>query len=440
MTGLGRGRITPVGRALSVAQMANSVAGWLEVGPRPHAVALGTTGLLVLLAPVRFAVLVVVLPPAQYGILSIFNTLTSLLPIVLILGLSLEVQRLTALGGVAILGPLRRSLFAVVAVMTVPAAGASVLIAATLQTSEPAPVLGLLATAVAVPVAWCIVQSQTLLGLGRRSAAVLTLFTYNALLTVSVLPFLLLPELASVSAVLAVWAVAAVVGVAVGAGLLRVGSGTGPGPQAAALTSDAPAMRLEPRRGLATLPALVGTWYLVLIARWGLGVSGGPEAVATFSLAWTLADLGFLAAATVPNLASTAIILGRQSPRAVFLLAVPVLCGLTLMGGAALAAYLVAVAPDYHFSAEAAAAMLVAAIARLAIVTWLPKSAALRAQSRVSSAFLAAGVGLTVFMLVVGPTTAEAAAVALTACFCAIAVVQIGLMPHPVASPTSSGS
>jgi len=393
----------------------------LERGRWPHVVAVITTGVLAAMSPLRFIILVGRMTPDAYGYLSVFNTLTSLLPYALALGLPLQFQLLTGRFGVSALGVLRPMGIRVVLLTSIPAVGACYLFARPFAEASSVVPLAAMSVITSACVAWTILLSQTLLGLRARAASVLAMFGYNSLLTGIVLPFVLWqPGAVSVSAVMLAWTIASIVGLIVAIALLGLTLGRrGPA------DAHGPVPTLGVFKGLPILPTLAGPWLLLMLVRYILGVTSGGQALATFALSWTLVDLAFLMAATLPTLASTDVMLGRRSAWPVFATTTVFLVLLLVVGIVVLQLVVASVAPSYGFSMATTLLVAIGAIGKVAVITWLPRSVGRGREGRVSLVYLVALAGLALGLLIIRPTSPEAYALALSASFTFVALFQI---------------
>ena len=392
---------------------------WLEAGRRPHVVAVTATVILAALAPLRFSVLVSRMDPDGYGYLSLFNTLTSLLPYALTLGLSLQFQHLAGAHGSRAAVPIVRRGTEIIALAAFPGFLVSLLLALPFDAAGPPLLVALLVVVTSAAVALTITISQVLLGLQSRSASVLVMFGYNVFLTLAVIPFLSGGHV-SVTDVLAAWTIASLVGLILALLWLRI-SASGRSTLPAANRGD---MHLRHLDGLLTLPALVGPLLLLLLTRYLLGLFGSGGALATFAISWTLVDLAYLIAVNVSTLASTDIMFGRRSPVPIFALSAVTMFGLVTAGYLALLLFVQAFAPSYKLSLVVTALMLTVGVARVAITSWLPRVVGL-ARERITSTLYAGGAGLLTLVLVVWHAAEPVPyALCLSLTFAAIGIAQ----------------
>lgn len=282
-------------------------------------------------------------------------------------------------------------------------------------------VIGVLSTLTSVFVGLTILASQTLLGSGRTSWAILSLFSYNVMLTMVILPLPILAIPVTVSVVLALWMVASFIGVVVSVWFYRRVR------LAAALNdvSDVSISRLNLMDGLVSLPMLAGPWLLLFLVRLLVGIMAGAETLATFALAWTLVDLAYLAAINIPMIASREIMRGSRSPKPVYLASTIVLVGLVILGYGILVGYVAVRSLPYEVSLSVTVVLVLVGIVRLAVATWLPKSVADRRHATVSFAFVTAAVTVVVLAALGLGRSGEGAGLALAVAFGVVAAIQL---------------
>lgn len=413
----------------------DSMRRWLEEGRHPHAAAVMATVVLVALAPVRFSVLVSRMDPEAYGYLSLFNTLTSLLPYALTLGLSLQFQLLAGTHGSGAAGPIVRKGTRIVLIATVPGFLLCLALALPFGAAGQPLVLALFSIVTSAAVAITITISQVLLGLRSRSASVLVMFGYNVFLTVTVLPFLGGGRV-SVMDVMGAWTTASLIGLGLALLWLRYA----PSSLGEAAAATVAAVDIRHFDGLLTLPALVGPLLLLMLTRYLLGLFGSGSALATFALSWTLVDLAFLISVNVPTLASTDIMFGRRSPTPIFALSAIAMVGLVGVGYLALEVFVQTFAPDYRPSFLVTSLMLVAGIARVAITSWLPRAVGLTRERRVSALYAGGAVALAVALAAWRPTGPIPYALCLSLAFAMVAVAQAVLIGWGQASVTTDAT
>ncbi len=151
------------------------------------------------------------------------------------------------------------------------------------------------------------------------------------------------------------------------------------------------------REGLESIPTLAGAWVLLLITRVHLGTALGNEQLASFSLAWTAADLAFLVSVTLITTASTAIMDGTESALRMFGRATGIALLLLVLGSLAVPVALLVFAKEgYAFSYSLLALTGVATVGRLAISAWLPVSVRHRSVWTLSELYVGAAVTLVV--------------------------------------------
>ena len=244
------------------------------------------------------------------------------------------------------------------------------------------------------------------------------MFGYNILITIVVLPLAFTSGPVTTTEVLLLWMIASLGGLA-WAILLLFFAWRG-APRAAVASEEVPV-----REGLVMLPTLIGPWLLLFAVRYLLGISAGGAAVAQFSLSWTLVDLAYLAAVNVPTLYARDLILGTRRPARVFALSASILLTSTTVGFVLLVAYVAAFAPDYELSIATTLILTFTGILRVALATWLPRSAVTRRQGRVSGAFLFSGVLIVGVMAGLGVTSVEVASILLAVGYGFVVYVQV---------------
>jgi hypothetical protein len=392
-----------------------------ETGHHPHVIAVLTTALLALLAPLRFSILVGRMDPSSYGYLSIFNTLTSVLPYVLILGLSWQLQIVSSRFGLGVTKRLRRIGIRLVAAASLPTVATAYVLAQQFPEAVAPGLLALLTVITSAAVGLTMLASQTLLGLGARSASTLAMFGYNVLLTVVILPFLWGDRPIGVVEVMGAWAVAAVVGLVFAVVCLATALST----FASVSIDPIPRRLIDIPRGIASLPAMVGPLLLLLVSRYVLGITADGAALATFALSWTLVDLAYLLSVNVPTLASTDIMRGTRAPLGVFVVSATACAVLVALGHGLLIFFLSGAAPQYHVSTAVTVAMGVGGIARLMIVSWLPRSVELAREGVVSVSYVIVALAMSGLLWLTKPTDPLMYASALSACLFTVGIVQL---------------
>ena len=421
-----RWRPSLAARPAEVTTRPGGIRNRLEAGRGPHAVAVATTVVLAGLSPLRFSILVSRMEPAAYGYLSIFNTLTSLLPYVLALGLTLQFQLLAGSYGRAATSQLIRRGSAVVLVTALPGFGLCYVLALPFSSAGSPIVLAGFSIVTASAVALTITIAQILLGFRSRSASVLVMFGYNVFLTITVVPFLVWGPV-TVSSVMGAWMVASLIGLGL-AGWWLHSTRTPDAGDASRAAASVSRIRMRYADGLLTIPALVGPWLLVMLTRYFLGLFSTGSALATFALSWTLVDLAFLISVNIPMLASTEIMFGRRSPVSVFLVSGAALTVLTGAGYLALELFVGTFARSYEPSGLVTALMLGTGLARVAISSWLPRAVGLMKERAVSAIYVGSAMALAVGLVVWRPSSPVPYALSLSLAFVLVAIVQAFLL------------
>jgi hypothetical protein len=388
----------------------------VERGRRPVQISMAASGVLGILSVGRFVVLVAVMDPADYGRLSVFVALAMLLPYFVTWGASLQFQRITRFSGPGAMDVLARWGFK----GEVIAAPLALLVAGFVSApfTEGDPRLVLFVTIQALGLGFVSLMAQALLGLRYRTLSALVSFASNAAPTMAVLVLLPLGLAGDLTAVLGSWAIAMSVAAVASLATARL--------VAARMLRHEPALSRPSvphlREGLTSIPTLAGAWLLLLITRVHLGTALGNEQLASFSLAWTAADLSFLISVTLITTASTAIMDGSRSPLRMFVRSACILLALLAMAGLAVPIALALFAREgYTFSYGILALTGLATLGRLAVSAWLPVSVRARSVWILSGLFLIAAALLAALFTAVSLPTAEAYAAGL-----AIACLGVG--------------
>lgn len=364
-------------------------AGYFERGRLPLLVNTGSSALLAALTLVRFAVLVAVLSPHDYGTLNVFVTMTNVLPALLSLGFAWQVQRVAHDEGPQAIDGMLRTGLAWNLTMFVPVLILAFGLGLPFAPPGDAAVLAIATVAISAAGSVAALVSQINLGLGNRSESAFVMLLVNGGVTAAVLPLVVFGG--GVSTLLLLWALLAVAGALVGVRLLR----------RHAVGVPQTRVRLSKREGFMSIPALVGPWVFLFALRYALGLTMSPTDLASFAISSTIADMAFLIAAAVVNVRSS-YVLGGEDPNRSLRLAIPVLLGLTALGTAVITVVVPLLAKDgYVVSIGTTAALAVACVFRLHFNAWRSRTVRLQRVHLTARAFLVVAVVVPLVLVLV---------------------------------------
>ncbi len=386
-------------------------SGYFERGRRPLVVSTSLSGMLAALTLVRFGVLVAVLSPHDYGTLSVFVTMTNVLPALLSLGRAWQYQRVAREHGPAAIDHLLRDALRLNAWTFLPVLALAIALGLPFADGDVLP-LALATVAISAAGSFAALTSQISLGLGYRSRSSFMMFLVNGGAALAVLPVLAWGG--GIEVVLGSWAVCSVAGAVVS--LLLVRRHRGGVPQTAVPVST--------REGLTSIPALIGPWAFLLGLRYALGLTMSPADLAIFAISSTIADMAFLIAAAVVGVRSNRVLDGEHPSRSL-VLALPVLVGLAALGTLVIAVVLPLIAQDgYAVSVTTTAALVVACAFRLDINAWRSRAVRMRRVHLTARVYLVIAVVLPLALAVAGADRTELFGIAAALGFAIIAGYQ----------------
>lgn len=392
----------------------------IERGWRPMAISVGASAALAVLTAVRFVFLVRLLPPAEYGRMNIFLTLTSVAPLMMALAMPWQYQRVARREGAAAVGSLCRSALIINVVSTAPALVALFAIAAPVAGRAHPGTVAVLLVAISFATSMTTMYASIMLGLGRRSLSSIVMFAINIGPTLSLVPIALTDE-ATVVALLGWTAlVCVIITIATRMVLARV-------------VRPWPSRRrrglLSFREGALSLPAVVGPWAFILCTRYLLGLNVDVTAVAIFAICSTVADMSFLVSAAALNYFSNRVLDEQQAPTRGLMLVVPMHVALTAAGSLLIAVVLPRLGNDqYHVSWPAIAVLCLAGAARLHFSAWRVRAVGRQRAHMSAWTYLVVVLAGTAFLAIVRPQALVVYAFVLFAGFaCAAAAQRISL-------------
>jgi hypothetical protein len=317
------------------------------------------------------------LDPSEYGFLAIINTMTSFVPYLMTLGYSLQYQLMTVERGPAALEVLSRQAVSNILRSAVPCGALTILFVAPFASPQKTLTIAALAVITSGCVAYMMLASQSLLGLGNRSSSALCLLVYNSLCSLFILPLAALHSVSILSIVL-LWTVAAMLGALVSKRLLNRFQSL---PQLSRLP-------LSLTQAGWALPVLLGPWTFLMLGRYFLGFSASTADVTQFSLAWTIVDLSYLVAVSGVTYLSTRLMRQDISPSLVF--GFSALSYSVILGCVAITASFAIprINALYHINAILVVVLALTGLARLAQATWAPLIVINRAIHRLSLVYV----------------------------------------------------
>jgi O-antigen/teichoic acid export membrane protein len=390
------------------------VIGRAEAGRNPFYISSGLAAALAALTLIRFVILVAVLAPSEYGRLNIFVSFVNVAPALMSLGISWQYQRVARYAGPGSARKLVRIGHKVLFLALVPSLVATVLIESPFVHSDESLILIAICTVViSAATSLATLYSQIVLGLEFRSLASFMLFAVNGGVTLALLPILVSGN-ATILMVMGFWAIASLLACGWSYKALRI------------LTYAHKQVPVSAsfREGIFTLPALVGTFLLVFLARYLLGIYAGGATVASFSISSTVTESAFLISVSLVGVYSNKIMDGEHPNRSL-LLAIPFLVGLTAIGLLVILFLLPRIADsDYSISVAVTAILTAAGICRLFISAWRARAVALRRVGASSWSYVVVGAVLAAALIIAKSSDMDTYALALTAAFLIIAFYQ----------------
>ncbi|MBX4170569.1 oligosaccharide flippase family protein [Rhodococcus sp. DMU2021] len=350
--------------------MTATLPGALERGRLPMVLSMVMSAALAVITALRFVVLVQFLTPDDYGRINIFATLTSVVPLLMSLGMSVQYQRVARAAGSKSLRTLTRTALVVNALTTLPTFVIVLLIAHPLSGPEGYVLPAILAVVISAATSIATLYSQTALGLGYRTTASGMLFLVNACGAVPLVP-IWISETASVTSVLAWWAAGAAIACVLSRAIL---------PSKEMIPVDDLDPHLSYREGIYTLPVQVGPWLILFLVRYIIGLNIDTSAIAAFAVASTVADMGFLVASAALGFFSNRLMSNQITPARALLFTTPVLLAVTAGGGAIVYLFLPIIGKggDYEFPVAVSIILAMLSLTRLYISAWRPRIVGLR--------------------------------------------------------------
>ncbi|WP_418345003.1 hypothetical protein [Rhodococcus pyridinivorans] len=388
----------------------------LERGRLPMILSMAMSGGIALITAFRFAILVQFLTPDDYGRINIYSTLTSVVPLVMSLGMSVQYQRIARATGSQAIPSLTRATLVVHAFTTLPTLVIVALISRPLGGEEHYFWAATMTVIIALATSVTTLYSQTALGLGYRTTASGMLFLVNAAGAVPLLP-IWISSTASVNSILAWWAAGAVAACAASRLIL---------PKTELSVVNSLDARMSYREGLLTLPVQVGPWLLIFLVRYIIGLNIDASAIAAFAIASTVADMGFLVATAALGYFSNRLMTNHISPTRALILTAPVLIVITIAGGVVVDIALPAIGKggDYTFPILIAVLLAVFNLIRLYINAWRPRIVGIRKLQSTSWVYIGTVISVSILLLTWKPTSLEPYAYCLIIAFALIAAVQ----------------
>jgi hypothetical protein len=398
----------------------------LEQGRRPFYITVSCAVAVALSAVARFVLMVWALQPAEYGLLTLFTTINTILPAILILGTSLQLQRIVRQVGLPFIPfGLRRGVAAILWTAGPSFVVLSALLLPYISSWSSLLTSCLLAVVISAATGVCSFCSQVLLGVGYRAVSAMVMLGANTVLTAT----LLLPELfddTTTVSILAWWAAGSLL-VAVCTYLMCMtlaGSGR--------IEERSPGKHLELhqhgfsyREGIASIPSIIGPWLLAFVVKYFIGINLGPEVLSTFAIASTVSDTAFLVAVSLVTYSSNNVLDGTINPYRVFAWSALALSVLAAIGIALVPEVLVLLSrTQYKFELVVAAVLAVSAVARLMILSWRNRLLAERLMKLESVSYLVGSAVVTVGLVIARPTELLVYPVVLAIAYGAIALVQ----------------
>ncbi|NCL73999.1 hypothetical protein AIIKEEIJ_06386 [Rhodococcus sp. YH1] len=398
----------------------------METGKRPLLVSVGSASILAVLTAVRFVMMVRLLEPEQYGLLNLLTTVSSLLPMVVILGIPLHLQKIVRNSGTQYIHfGIIRGLTACGLTFLPTVVGLYAVLRPFVKSSTELAISAFAVAIVCHGIGCAIFSSQLLLGAGYRATAAASLLWVNSALTWTMcIPYLM--NWSSVPAILISWAAGCFLSAGlVMAGAWRLSDRTGPD----ARVNSLPPVYGRPRRlfldGIRTIPTLVGPWLLVFVVRYLLGLNLGETAMAEFSISSTVIESAFTVAVTVITFSANRLLDGATRPLGPFLWSTASLLAVSIPALILLPTVLGEFANDgYSFSIEISLVLLLGAIARLYLSSWRQRSLAVGTLGALSTQFIAVTAIAAMFIAISRPSETIVYALVQTTSYLVIAASQ----------------
>jgi hypothetical protein len=239
------------------------------------------------------------------------------------------------------------------------------------------------------------------------------LFAVNGGVTVGLLPILITGH-GSITTVLGYWAIAAFVACLWSYGALVL----------LARNSRQVEVNVSVKEGLLTIPALVGTFLLIFLARYILGLNSNGATLATFSISSMITESAFLISVSLIGIYSNRIMDGEHPNRSL-MIAVPTLLMLTLLGLVVIEALLPYVGgSEYTVSVPVTLILALAGISRLFISAWKSRAVAHKRVQASAWVYMVVAMLMTGLLLVWSSSHMVIYAVTLTIAFMVVALYQ----------------
>lgn len=398
----------------------------LESGRVPLALSLMSAATLAIFTIFRFVMMVSILTPEQYGYLNLLTTISSLLPMIVILGIPLHLQKIVRSSGTGYISfGIRKGLVAS-SITILPTVCAMIVLLGPFSHSRGELLISAVAVSATCHGIGCVIfSSQLLLAAGYRSLASLSMLVVNSTLTWTMLiPYMF--DWSSVEAILICWSVGCLLTalIVVSSALWLAGK---QGPDA--VVNGVPRIYGYPRKlflsGIMTIPSLVGPWALVFAIRYLMGIYLGESALAQFSISSTVVESSFTIAVAVISISANRILDGTSRPLVPFLWSTA--CLLLVCTPAIL--FLPVVldtfsSEGYSFSITVSAILLVGAIARLYLLSWRQRALAVGTLGALSIQFVSVTVLSVLLIAVCRPDHITAYALVQTGSYLAVAISQ----------------
>lgn len=385
-----------------------------EEGRNPFYISSGLAAALAGLTLIRFVILVAVLAPNEYGRLNIFVSFVNVVPAVMSLGVSWQYQRIARYTGPGAARQLARVGHKVLLLSLVPSLVVTLLIESPfVQSDESLILIAICTLVISGTTSLTTLYSQIVLGLEYRSLASFMLFAVNGGVTLALLPILLSGG-ATILMVMGLWAVASLLACGWSYKALRI----------LTYAHKPVPIKTSFREGILTLPALGGTFFLVFLARYILGIYAGGATVASFSISSTVTESAFLISVSMIGVYSNKIMDGEHPNRSL-LVAIPFLVGLTAVGLVIILFLLPRIGgSEYSISIAVTAILTAAGICRLFISAWRARAVGLRRVEASAWSYIVVGTILGAALIISKSSEMVLYALALTGAFFVIAFYQ----------------
>ncbi|WP_141688726.1 polysaccharide biosynthesis protein [Pseudarthrobacter enclensis] len=333
----------------------------LEAGRRPAYISLLLSAMLAGLTGIRFLVLVGNIPPEEYGVLNLFTLLSTLMPLLMSIGLPLQYQRVAHFDGAKRIPSLQRTSLYVTGIATLPSFCVVLLVSRPITDGQSWFWACVYITVISTATAFSTFSSQIMLGLNLRASASLIMFLVNSGATVALLPAILGGVLEA-TGILGWWAFFSVISALAARRLVHLQK-----------TMGRPRIRsvVSIREGLLSVPSQIGPWLFIFVIRYLVGINAGVEAIANYAIASTVVDMAFLVAVSLLNYFTNKVMAGKQSPMRGMLYSVPAFLVLALAASVGVAWILPLIGQDgYHLAVETLVILTAVGVVRIYITAW----------------------------------------------------------------------